>query len=582
MIECQLCVIGGGLSGLIAAIAAARCSIDTVLIQDRPVLGGNASSEFRMHICGADNHMKRPDARETGILEEILLENKRRNPDFSWPIFDLILYEKASAEKHLTLFLNTYMHSVKMKDGRISSVSCFQMTNERQFSVTADFFIDATGDGSLSAKSGAVFRLGREARDEFGESLAPQTADSVTMGSSLMFKARKLDHPVKFIRPENAYTFTEDDLRMRDHSDVSSGYWWIELGGDGKAVIDDAEEIHDELLKTVYGVWDHIKNSPSHNADNYDLEWVSPIAGKRESRRVEGDYILRQADINEARIFPDAVAYGGWPMDIHTAGGFASTGDVPTVWNHVGDVYTIPYRCFYSKNIPNLFLAGRIISTSHVAFSSSRVMGTCAVGAEAVGNAAAIAVKRGLREARDVCAYISELQQKLLRDDVFIPGFRDEDDRNLARTAQAEATEERPDGAAVNVINGIARSWKGQSNAWICRISSRPVLTLRLRQAAAVSEVIITFDSNLSREITPSIIREVIARQEPQSPSTLVDEFSVSLYRGGKLEEKRDCRTMGQRHVRLNFSSIEADRIELQLHSSFGQDTVKVFEVRVY
>ena len=577
----ELAVIGGGLSGLIAAIAAARNGIQTILIQDRPMLGGNASSEFRMHICGADHHMSRTNARETGILEEILLENKRRNPDFSYPIFDTILYEKARKEKHLSVFLNTYMTDVSMKDGRINSVSCVQMTNERKFSVEAEFFVDATGDGTLAAKAGAVYRIGREGRDEFGESLAPEKEDHVTMGSSLMFKAKKLDHEVKFIKPDWAYSYTEDDLKMREHKSIESGYWWIELGGDKEKIIDDAEDIHDELLRVIYGIWDHIKNTPGHNAENYDLEWVSPIAGKRESRRVIGDYILRQSDIDEARVFSDAVCYGGWPMDIHTAGGFVSSGDVPTVWNHVDDVYTIPYRSFYSVNIPNLFLAGRIISASHVAFSSSRVMATCAVGGEAVGNAAAIAIQKHLNEAREVGTYIHELQQKLLKDDAFIPGFRNEDEEDKARKAHITATEAIDNGKPENVVNGIARSWRNDINAWICDIEHQPEISLSFDKAEPIREIRLTFDSNLSREITPSIIREVLDRAEHQSPSTLVDRFTITLMKGGKKILEKECATEGQRHIIEQFDH-EADTVKIKLLSSYGEKIVKLFEVRIY
>ena len=401
------------------------------------------------------------------------------------------------------------------------------------------------------------------------------------MGSSLMFKARKLDHEVKFIKPDWAYSYTEDDLKMREHKSIESGYWWIELGGDKEKIIDDAEDIHDELLRVIYGIWDHIKNTPGHNAENYDLEWVSPIAGKRESRRVIGDYILRQSDIDEARVFSDAVCYGGWPMDIHTAGGFVSSGDVPTVWNHVDDVYTIPYRSFYSVNIPNLFLAGRIISASHVAFSSSRVMATCAVGGEAVGNAAAIAIQKHLNEAREVGTYIHELQQKLLKDDAFIPGFRNEDEEDKARKAHITATEAIDNGKPENVVNGIARSWKDDINAWICDIEHQPEISLSFDKAEPIREIRLTFDSNLSREITPSIIREVLDRAEHQSPSTLVDRFTITLMKGGKKILEKECATEGQRHIIEQFDH-EADTVKIKLLSSYGEKLVKLFEVRIY
>ena len=175
------------------------------------------------------------------------------------------------------------------------------------------------------------------------------------MGNSLMFLAKDAGKPVTFIPPKWANTYTEEQLRFREHTSVKSGYWWIELGGKTLDTISDAEELRDELLKAVYGVWDHIKNGGDHGADKMDLEWVGFLPGKRESRRLIGDYVLTEHDINESRIFDDAVAYGGWPMDVHTVEGFLNENDNPTVWNHVDDIYTIPYRSLYSVNIENLF-----------------------------------------------------------------------------------------------------------------------------------------------------------------------------------------------------------------------------------
>ena len=376
----DLVVVGGGLSGLCAAIAAARHGAKTALVQNRPMLGGNASSEIRMHICGADHHMSRPNARETGILEELLLEHKRRNPTNNYSIFDTILWEKAAFCPGLTLYLNACVDEAETQSGRILSVSAFQQTTETRLRLSAPLFVDASGDGTLGALAGADFVVGRESRDTYGERHAPLVADHCTMGSSLMFQARDVGRPVPFFRPPWANQYTEHDLRHREHADVSSGYWWIELGGGRYETIADAEILRDELLKAVYGMWDHIKNGGDHGAENMDLEWVGILPGKRESRRFLGDYVLTEQDCQEGRIFEDAVAYGGWPMDVHTVEGFLNDADEPTVYLHLPQVYTIPYRCLYSRNISNLFLCGRIISASHMAFASARVMATCAVG----------------------------------------------------------------------------------------------------------------------------------------------------------------------------------------------------------
>lgn len=291
----------------------------------------------------------------------------------------------------LTLYLNACVDEAETQSGRILSVSAFQQTTETRLRLSAPLFVDASGDGTLGALAGADFVVGRESRDTYGERHAPLVADHCTMGSSLMFQARDVGRPVPFFRPPWANQYTEHDLRHREHADVISGYWWIELGGGRYETIADAEILRDELLKAVYGMWDHIKNGGDHGAENMDLEWVGILPGKRESRRFLGDYVLTEQDCQEGRIFEDAVAYGGWPMDVHTVEGFLNDADEPTVYLHLPQVYTIPYRCLYSRNISNLFLCGRIISASHMAFASARVMATCAVGGQAVGTAAAMA-----------------------------------------------------------------------------------------------------------------------------------------------------------------------------------------------
>lgn len=575
-------VVGGGMSGLCAAIAAARHGARTALVQARPMPGGNASSEIRMHICGADDHMSRPNARETGILEEILLEHKRRNPTNSYAVFDSILWEKVAFCKNLTLFLNTCVDGVTMREGRIERVSAYQQTTEKRFEFAAPLFADATGDGSLGAWAGADFVVGREAKTAYGEAHAPERADSCTMGNSLMFKARDAGHPVPFVKPEWANTYTEHDLRRRIHEDVTSGYWWIELGGGRYNTIDDAEVLRDELLKAVYGVWDHIKNGGDHGAQNMELEWVGMLPGKRESRRLLGDYVLREADCAEGRRFADAVAYGGWPMDVHTVEGFLNDSDDPTVWMHLDDVYTIPYRCYYSRNIPNLFLCGRIISASHMAFASARVMATCAVGGQAVGTAAAIAAREYILP-RAVGEHIGELQQTLLRDDCYIPGVVNEDADDLLRTAHASASHALPGCGAENVLSGVARTVGEQTNCWAARAADHPSLTLRLDAPAEIGQVRLTFDSNLSREITISINREVLGRQSESTPPELVRAFTLVFEREGVEVCRRTVDGLSQRHCVFDLEQpVCCDALRVEDISTHGAEIVRIYEIRAY
>lgn len=524
----EIVVVGGGMAGLCAAIAAAREGSSVALVHNRPVLGGNASSEIRMHIVGADYHGTRPNARETGILEEILLEHKHRNPENSWAIFDSILWEKAAFQENLSLYLNTHISEVVMDSQRIAAVCGIQQNTETRFCFHAKVFVDATGDAMLAALAGADTVIGREGKDVYHEPHAPEHSDHYTMGSSLMLKARDMGHPVPFIRPFWANTYTEEDMQNRAHEEISSGYWWIELGGGEQRVIEDGEAIRDELLKTVFGVWDHIKNGGKHGAENYELEWVGFLPGKRESRRVLGDYVLKEQDCQNAARFEDTVAYGGWPMDVHVIEGFRSRSKEANEFLCLDDVYAIPYRCFYSRNVKNLMLAGRDISCSHMAFASTRVMGTCAVGGQAVGVAASMAAKR-------------------------------------------------------NVLNGYSRTVGAEKNYWQSESEAAPWLQLKLPQPRYPREVQLLFDSDLSREIMISLSEMHLAEQEKGTPSTLVKRFTLDFMLHGKVVDTMTIHNNYQRRVPVRRETpISCDAVKLTIRETYGTRTPKVFEIRLY
>lgn len=242
---------------------------------------------------------------------------------------------------------------------------------------------------------------------------------------------------------------------------INTNFYWIELGGEQDS-IHDTEEIRDELLKIAFGVWDHIKNRGDHGADNWELDWIGFLPGKRESRRYVGDYIMTQNDVVEAKIFDDTVAYGGWQIDNHLPGGFNMSGKSE---NHLQKLrlkepYGIPYRSLYSKNIDNLMFAGRNISTSHLAFATTRVMATCGVIGQAVGTAVALAVEKDCLP-RAVGEYITELQKLLIEDDCFLPKFK----REMPElTKKAELTAEYGDPS--NLQNGVDRKIWGNDNGY--------------------------------------------------------------------------------------------------------------------
>ncbi|MGN0174516.1 MAG: FAD-dependent oxidoreductase [Acutalibacteraceae bacterium] len=578
-------VIGGGLSGMCAAISSARHGAKTALVHNRPVLGGNASSEIRMHICGADRHADRANARETGILEEILLLNKSRNDknNYSWPVFDSCMWEKCRFQKNLDLYLNTNFDDVLMNGNKIQTVFATGLNNETKYTFTADYFIDATGDGMLGALSGAEYMYGREDKTAFLEKDALDTADNYTMGNSIMFYAVDTGKPYKFVKPDWAYTYTEEDMNHRPHNNVNSGYWWIELGGKSLHTIYDAEELRDELTKTVYGIWDHIKNGGDHGAENYKLEWVGALPGKRESRRLVGDYILREEDLLNATPFDDAVAYGGWSMDCHVIEGFLSSENEPTRYIHFDDVYPIPYRSLYSKNIENLFLGGRAISASHLAFASTRVMGTTSVCGQAVGTAAALAKEKGLTP-RELGKHITELQQMLLKDDCYIPNFKNEDKNDFAKEAKITASSQKQGFTVENTVNGVARTVGDNSNLFCSNGISKDgeTVTLDFGKKVNLKELHIKFDSNLSREIEISMDNWVVSRQEEHLPSTLVKDYDITLYNGGKAVKTISFTDNIYRFNRILLENTECDSIKITCYNTYGDEDIRIFEIRAY
>lgn len=446
-LSADVAVIGGGLAGVCAAVAAARAGSKVVLVQDRPVLGGNASSEVRLWILGATSHMGNNNrwAREGGVLDELLVENLFRNPEGNPVVLDALILELVVNEPNVTLLLNTAVHDLEKADAdTIKSVRAFCSQNSTAYEITAPLFVDASGDGIVGFLAGAAFRIGAEARSEFGEAFAPEQSRHELLGHTIYFYSKDTGRPVKFVPPSFALRDITKIPRWRDikFNDTGCRLWWLEWGG-ALDTIHDSERIKWELWRVAYGVWNHIKNSGQFpEAETLTLEWVGMIPGKRESRRFEGDYMVRQQDLVEQRRHDDAVSFGGWAIDLHPAEGVFSSQPGCQQW-HAKGVYQIPYRAMYSRNITNLFLAGRIISASHIAFGSTRVMATCAHGGQAVGMAAAICAKNKSKP-RDLLAAPrkKELQQALLRTGQFIPGVALEDENDLARSAKISASSE--------------------------------------------------------------------------------------------------------------------------------------------
>ena len=600
-------VVGGGLAGVCAAVSAARHGVKTALIHARPVLGGNASSEIRMHVCGADENGHKPLLAEGGILHEILLKNKSRNPYFSYAVWDSVLYETVKNEKNLTVHLNTVMTDCVMDGDKITAIECFQETTEYKLTVKGKYFADCTGNGTLGFFAGAEYREGSEAKSEFNELHAPEKANNERMGNTILFKAIDRGEPVAFTPPPFAKKLTEEQLKFRTHSkfhtvDVSSasdpeafkrastgsttavdyGYWCIELMGEGDDFVGQYETVKDDLYAYIWGMWDHIKNGGEHGATNYDLEWVGSLPGMRESRRLVGEYLLNENDIFENRIFPDAVAYGGWPVDVHCPNGLLDFDKLPSEVYAFKGAYTIPWRTYYSKNIKNLTMAGRDISTTRLALASARIMGTCAVGGQAVGTAISLCEKYDCLPC-DLQPHIKELQQRILEDDGYIPTVLNMDENDLARLAKIRASSYQTGFEPIHLINGVSRAEEGKENAWRSDgiAEHGEWIDFTLDKEKEISCVQITLDSGFGKPIKITLSDNRRKQQSKYLPEELVKDFSVELIKNGETVAVKQVTNNTQRLCRIDFPKVVCDNVKVVFHSTHGAKDVRVFEVRI-
>lgn len=588
-LECDFLVAGGGMAGVCAAIAAARNGARVVLVQDRSRLGGNASSEVRMHIVGADHHGGRPGWREGGLIEEFRLHDAVTNPDYYWEMWDLMLYDKVVSERNIHLLLDTVVCAAEVADGRITRALARCDKTEHLYRITASHYADCTGDCRLGLEAGAIYRTGHEARDTFGESLAPETSGEATLGSSILFTAQDHYEPRPFTPPAWARKITKEHLKHRGIKSWEYGYWWIEWGGQHSAIHDN-ERIRFELLSIVLGVWDYIKNSGDFpESATWAMDWIGMIPGKRASRRLDGPHLLTQQDcmsINPP--FDDAVAIGGWPFDNHASSGFDDPETPPYHAVPIKEVYSVPLRSLYSANIHNLFMAGRNISASHVAFTSTRVMATCSVLGQAVGTAAAWCAKQG-NLPRDLVADAAQLaayRQELLRDDQTIKGLKNEDPRDLARAARVSASSSVEDSQPENIINGwvrdVPKEWK---NRWGGHMEAEGAwIALSWDSLQTVSQIQITFDTGFQRELTHSASASAQARHirkpQPETVRDYVLEYQTE--DGADFVPLLSVTGNYQRLRRHAFDPLTFRTLRLRVLATNGVPEARVYEIRCY
>ena len=581
--EADLCVVGGGLAGVCAAIAAARHGASVVLIHERPVLGGNASSEIRMWVCGA----RGKNNRETGIVEEILLENLYRNPTKNFYIWDCILLEFVKREKNIRLLLNATCMDATAEQGsfangrsvRINSVRAYQMTTQTFITVQAKHFADCSGDSVLAPLCGAEFMQGREAAGEYGEDTHVQEHDDLVMGMSCLIQGRETAQKVTYTPSELKTALTDEDVANRPMDIYNSyeNFWYLELGGTEDPIAD-AEKTKDRLIPLALGAWDYIKNSGKYQAENWELEFLGFLPGKRESRRMTGEYVISQRDISDDTVFEDTVAFGGWSLDDHFPAGYYHRGKANTNIRTPAP-YCLPYRALYSKNVENLFFAGRNISMTHTAMSSIRVMATCGLLGQAVGTAAAIASKYGETPHGVYLHHLPELQDALMDDDCFLPHF----ERRISDACKAatlvNGTEELRNGQ-----DRPNRIYGNESCGLTCRNGES--VEYRLEKPTEITSVHIVFDSDLDRKTLPGdkcerehVTRANVLLDSPQMhpPKTLCKAFRLSAVTeaGEQTLLQVECNRQRAYHVKVTET---VTALRLTMLENWGEtDTTNLF-----
>ncbi len=603
-LQADFVVIGGGVSGVCAAVAAARHGCTVVLAQNRPVLGGNASSEIGIGIVGASCAGGRWDSRETGILEEIQLAARRLDPTGGPASLDFALWEIIEAEERITLLLNTHISEVQMDGKRIRSVSGDQQGTEKRFHLSARWFADCTGDGTVAVRAGCRYMKGREAKGDYDEPDGLEEADHQTMGSSIYWVARDTGTPQPFQKPSWANSYSEKDFIYRPihKGRFQYGFWWVETGGDTDDTITDNELIRDELWKIAYGLWDYVKNQGGDpDAETWVLDRVGLLPGKRESRRILGDLVLREQDLLGPTSFPDAIAYGGWTIDLHIPGGIRHTDQRPN--HHISHgLYGIPWRSMLAKDAENLLMGGRLISATHLATASARVIATCAVIGQGLGTGVSLAKKYDC-DLREVTKHAHELQQRLLADDAFIPGVPNQHPADASLQARVSASSHLPEGAPERIQDGWQRNrpelrpdWildkktnppnenevHPHGSAWISapfEQDPEPWIELNFEEAEACAEIRPIFDSMLSLDLIQS------SRGRPGregAPLVLIRDFKVELFSGEERLWSKTIRDNLKRNPLLRPQQKDVTRVRLTVQRSWGSDHARIFALRVH
>ena len=587
-------VVGGGVAGCNAAIAAARGGAKVALIQDRPMVGGNNSSEMGVPVSGGSSIGK---GREAGLNEEVG-RIAAYNFNQKWAAG---AEQVLAAEPNVTVFLNTHVFKAETdEDKRIKSVTAFNMIDGHHTRYSADFFADCTGDGWLGYYAGAEWMLGRESKEQFGESNAKDIADNITMSGSLMqhsvlgYQAIDMGEPVEFKAEPWFYDMRKNDgsyeKRPRFADRYRAGTWWTENHGRNDDLWD-PEWARDDLILVSLSFYEWIKNVSTHaeKAANYKLTYIPVTNAKRETRRLVGDIIVTEHDIVNRKVFPDRVGYFVWKLDVHHPLGIFSEESPYDFETNISPA-SIPLRSMYSKDVPNMFMAGRNTSVTHVALGSSRVQGTTGMMGQAIGTAAAMCVKNKTTP-RELCkSHMPELQQQLLKDDVTILHLRNEDPKDLARKAKVSASSSQSDkDGPQNAINGLTRPLDDDMEMWIGKVPnnmwiSDPTkampqwLMVDFGEKKKLNSVYLTFDTNLNAKRYVSWE----FKDEERMPPECARNYRVEYHDGNDWVKVAEAKNNYMRRRIHKFASVEASKLRVVVDKTNGDPSARIFEIRAY
>jgi len=567
----DLVVVGGGMAGCCAAISGARLGLDVALIQNRPVLGGNNSSEVRVHL-GGGIHLP-PYPALGGVVKE-LSPGHSGNAGPAENYGDEKKLAVVEAQQKLRLFLNTHVFAAEKQGDRVVAVVGKNIRTGEELRFPGRWFADCTGDGNLGHLVGAEHRYGRESQDETGESIAVEEADRQTMGTSVMWNTVETDEPTGFPETPWAIQFNEKTCQG-----ATGGNWNWETGFRWHQV-KDAEKIRDHGLRAVFGNWSFQKNH-APDKEKYarlKLNWVAYVGGKRESRRLLGDVILRQQDVDEQKPYPDASVTTTWSIDLHLpilSDQFPGKEFRSKALFHRVKPYAIPYRCLYSRNVDNLFMAGRCISVTHVALGTVRVMNTCGMMGEVVGMAAAVC-KRYDGNPRDVYTnYLDELKELMSKgvgrgpipQPPKPPEWIGSAGENLAREATVTVSSNYPkDSYPAKHVNDGKVSYTDNR--------------LRFVSDAELPGFV---ELAWTKPQTLSAARIVTGQARGKWPKTPILDFVLQYHDGSDWRDIPGTRVTGNESPDWNarFGPVTSDRVRLRVTASPG-DLIRIWEFELY